>query len=214
LRMYVSGRWDDGSRPSPYELMLRYLTEFPGPTAVACDPPVGSVELGGGESVDGLPFSVHVTYLVPGGPKLLVRTKAAPQPLPDPGSPHPPRTVDTLENAFGIYGHRSGRLDGPLRGASPAEHAAWRSEQMAAFRRGKAEFEALARTAVSIVIDGASFVGVRVDYPDCSGLEVDWNDQTVQCVSTAAALDALVLRSAADGDLQRICTADSTDTTR
>jgi hypothetical protein len=205
--MYVSGRWNDGSQPSPYELSLRSLTQFPGPTAVACDPPAGCVEFGGGENVDGLPFSVHVSYVAPAGPKVLVRTKAAPQPLPDPAGPRPPRTVDTLENAFGIYGRRSRRLGGPPRGASPAELAAWRAERTAAFRRDKAEFEALARTAVSIVIDGASFVGFRVDYPDCSGLEVSWNGQTVQCVSTAAALDVLALRSAEEEDLRRIASS-------
>jgi hypothetical protein len=189
--------------------MLNTLTEFPGPIAVACDPPAGSVELSGGEHVDGLPFSVHVTYLVPAGPKLLVRTKAVPQPLPAPGSLHPPRTVDTLENAFGIYGHRSGRIEGPPRGASPAERTAWRAEQVAAFRRHRAEFAALARTAASIVVDGAPVTGFRVDYPDCSGLEVNWNGQTIQCVGTAGTLDALALRSAADEDLRRVASPPS-----
>ena len=202
--MHVGGRWDDGSRPSPYELMLRSLTEFPGPIALACDPPAGSVELSGGEGVDGLPFSVHVTYLAPAGARLLVRTKAVPQPLPAPGSLHAPLTVDTLENAFGIYGHRSGHVGGPPRGASPAEHAAWRAERSAAFHRDKAEFEALARADVSIVIDGAPVAGFRVDYPDCSGLEVNWDGRLVQCVGMAAVLDALALRSAADEDLRRI----------
>ena len=201
--MYVSGRWDDGSSPSPHERMLRKLTEFPGPIAVACDPPADSVERSGGESVNGLPFSVHVTYLPPTGPKLLVRTKAVPQPLPEPGTLHPPLTVDTLENAFGIYGRRSGSA-GPPRGASPAEHAAWRAERVDAFRRDKIEFEARARTSAGIVIDGIPFAGFRVDYPDCAGLEVDWNGQTVQCVGLAAVLDVLELRSAATDDLQRV----------
>lgn len=202
--MYVSGRGDDGSRPSPRELMLRRLTEFPGPIAVACDPPAGSVGLSGGSNVDGLPFSVHVTYRVPGGTKLLVRTKAVPRPLPEPGTLHPPLTIDTIEDAFGIYGHRSRNLGGPPRGASSAEHEAWRAERMAAFHRNKAEFEALARRAVSILIDGSPFAGFRVDYPDCSGLEVDWNGQTVQCVGEAMVLDVLTLRSAADEDVTAI----------
>lgn len=205
--MFAGGRWDDGSRPSPRELMLRGLTAFPGPIAVACDPPAGSVESSGGSNVDGLPFSVHVTYRVPAGPTLLVRTKAVPRPLPDPGTPHPPRTVDTLENAFGIYGRRSAGRGGPPRGASPAEEAAWHAERMAAFQRERAEFEALARTAVSIVIDGGRFEGFRVDYPDCSGLEVDWNGQTVQCVGTTAAIDTLALRTAVDEDLAGIASS-------
>jgi hypothetical protein len=182
--------------------MLRALTQFPGPVAVACDPPAGSVASSGGEDVDGLPFSVHITYRVPDGPKLLVRTKAVPQPLPAPGTLHPPLTVDTLENAFGIYGHRSARYGGPPRGASPAELAAWSTERVATSRRNRAEFEALDRRAVRIMIDGAPFAGFRVDYPDCSGIEVNWNGQTVQCVGTDTALDALALRSAADTDLR------------
>jgi hypothetical protein len=187
--------------------MLRSLTAFPGPIAVACDPPAGAEGLSGGQNVDGLPFAVHVTYRVPAGPKLLVRTKAVPQPLPDPGTPHPPRTIDTLKDAFGIYGRHAGGVGGPPRGASSAELEAWRAERMAAFRRDSAEFEALTRTAVSIVIDGDRFSGFRVDYPDCSGLEVDWNGQTVQCVGLAAALDVLALRSAADEDLTGIASA-------
>ena len=115
--------------------------------------------------------------------------------------------MDTLENAFGIYGHRSGRLTGPPQAPSPAEHEAWRAARMTAFRRAKAEFEALERTAVSLMIDGAPFTGFRIDYPDCSGHEVAWNDQTVQCVSTATALDVLALRSAADEDLRRIASS-------
>jgi hypothetical protein len=199
--MYVGGSGDDGSRPSPRERMLRALTEFPGPIAVACDPPAGSVGLSGGENSNGLPFSVHVTYRVPDGPKLLVRTKAVPQPLPDPGSPHPPRTIDTLENAFGIYGHRSRDFGSPPRGASSAEREAWRAQWVAAMKRNRAEFEALERTAVSIVIDGGRFAGFRVDYPDCSGLEVDWNGQTVQCVGAPTVLDVIALCSATKEDL-------------
>ena len=202
--MYFGGRWDDGSQPSPSELKLRGLTGFPGPIAVACDPPAGSRELSGGESVDGLPFSVHVAYLVPGGSKLLVRTKAVPRPLPDPDSPHPPQTIDTLENAFGIYGRRSGRLDVPPRGASPAEQAARHTERVSALRRSRDAFEALPRTAASVVINGVQVAGFRIDYPDCSGLEVNWNGQTVQCVGTAAQLGALALCSAEDEDLRRI----------
>jgi hypothetical protein len=184
--------------------MLRNLTEFPGPIAVACDPPADSVEASGGENVDGLPFAVHVRYVPPAGPRLLVRTKAVSKPLPEPGTLHPPLTIDTLENAFGIYGHRSGSRGGPPRGATPAEHAAWRAERVDAFRRDKAEFAALTRTAASILIDGAPYTGFRVDYPDCAGLEVDWNGQTVQCVSIAAVLDTLELRTAAPGDLRRV----------
>jgi hypothetical protein len=187
--------------------MLRILTGFPGPVAVACDPPAGSVELSGGEDVDDLPFSVHVTYLAPAGPKLLVRTKAVPQPAPDPGGPHRPVTVDTLHNAFGIYGHRSAPLGGPPRGAPRAEHEAWVAQRVAAHRRDRAEFEAMARTAASVPIDGAPAAGFRVDYPDCSGLEVDWNGQTVQCVSEAGVLDSLALRTAADEDFRRIASS-------
>ena len=63
--MHLNDGLGDGSGPSPHERMWRTLTGFPGPIAVACDPPAGSVESSGGEDVDGLPFSVHITYRVP-----------------------------------------------------------------------------------------------------------------------------------------------------
>ena len=204
--MYYSGRRDDGPRPSPYELIKRGFSEFPGPVAVACDPPAGSTATSGGERSNGLPFAVHVTYRVPDGPKLLVRTKAVQPPPPEPGTLHGPMTIDTLQQAFGTYGRRSGLL-GPPRGASPAEVDAWRDERRGAFSRDRAEYEALSRKAVSILIDGSPFAGFRVDYPDCSGLEVDWNGQTVQCVGTTDALDVLTLRSATEEDAEAIASS-------
>ena len=43
--------------------------------------------------------------------------------------------------------------------------------------------------------------GFRVDYPDCSGVELAWDGRIVQCVGDAAAIDVLELRRAVPEEL-------------
>jgi hypothetical protein len=43
--------------------------------------------------------------------------------------------------------------------------------------------------------------GFRVDYPDCSGVELAWDGCTVQCAGEPAAIDALELRRADPADI-------------
>jgi hypothetical protein len=167
----------DGAGRSPEEFVLRMLRElraFPGPIAAASDPFLGAHTLCGGEGEGGRGFAVNVTYVGSDGRHLLVRTKAAPLPI-DPEYPPPFVTVDTLGNAFAIY--RQGR--GTLGTQSPVEPP---------------------RTPVSVLIDGVAVHGFRVDYPDCAGVELDWNGQTVQCVGEAGDLRELALRTADEAD--------------
>lgn len=161
----------EGSRRSPEEMMLGSLHAFPGSIAAACAPPPDARTFFGGESENGRGFAVHVTYVGADERRLLVRTKAAPLPI-DPDNPPPFVTVDTLQNAFGIY--RKGRSR-PVLGDLPG-------------------------TPVSVLIDGIAVPGFRIDHPDCSGVELDWNGQIVQCVGEAADIDVLALRTADEAD--------------
>jgi hypothetical protein len=56
------------------------------------------------------------------------------------------------------------------------------------------------RTPVSVLIDGIAVHGFRVDHPDCSGVELDWNGQTVQCVGEAGDIREFTLRTADEAD--------------
>jgi len=164
----------DGAGRSPEEFMLRMLRSFPGPIAAAREPFPDARPLFGGEGENGRGFAVNVTYVGSDGRHLLVRTKAAPLPI-DPDSAPPFVTVDTLWNAVGIY-----RQSRPMPGErSPGEPP---------------------RTQVSVLIDGIAVHGSRVDYPDCSGVELDWNGQTVQCVGEAEDVQNLSLRTADETD--------------
>lgn len=171
MRFADRGGHDEG-RPSPRELMLRNFREFPGPVAVVRNPRGGAHALGGGEKENGRPYSIHITYTTPDGQRLLVRTKAEPLPV-DPNFPPPFVTVDTLQNAFGIYGRRAAASSPPP------------------------------QTQISVLIDGVPVPGFRIDYPDypdCSGAEFVWDGRIVQCVGAAAVIDVLELRSAVPED--------------
>jgi len=180
--------------------MQRSLNEFPGPIAVARTPPDGARQLCGGESENGRPYSIHVTYLAPSGQRLVVRTKAAPLPV-DPENPPRTVTIDTLRNAFGIYGRRDAGSRQPPRGAGTDEIEAWKAQRLAEHLREQEEYESLPRIPVSVLIDAVPVPGFRIDYPDCSGVEFVWAGQTVQCVGEAAAIDALELRRAVPGEI-------------
>jgi len=154
-----------------------HVRDFPGPIAVACVPPPGSRCGIGGQNENGRPFALHVHYRSPeGGPRLLVRTKPVPVP-PDPLFPPPFVTIDTLRDAVGTY-YSSAPLGAWPRDEHPAE------------------------TAVQILIDEVPTAGFRIDLASCSAVELDWNGQTVQCVSDAATIDGLSLRTGRDEDFE------------
>jgi len=182
--------------------MRGMLREFPGSMAAACAPPPDARTFFGGQSENGRGFAVHVTYVGADERRLLVRTKAAPAPV-DPDNPPPFVTVDTLQNAFGSYHQGRGR---PVfggrspKGLSGIELEEWRADRVAKHREDEQEFRSLPRTPFSVLIDGIAVPGFRVDYPDCSGVELDWNGQIVQCVGEAADIDALALRTADEAD--------------
>ena len=157
--------------------MLRQLRSFPGPIAAARDPFPDAHTLFGGENENGRGFAVNVTYVSPDGRHVLVRTKAAALPV-DPGNPPPFVTIDTLRNALGIY--RQGLLT-----------------------LGEQSAEEPPQRPVSLPIDGVAVRGFRVDYPDCSAVELEWNGQTVQCVGEAADIEGLSLRTADEADFAR-----------
>jgi hypothetical protein len=193
---FSNGSENEGRRPSPREHMLRSFQEFSEPIAVLRTAPDGAQPLSGGEKENGRPYSIHVTYIAPSGQRLLVRTKATPLPV-DPENPPRIVTIDTLHNAFGIYGRRTAASGRPPREAGSDEIKAWKREQFAIIQREREEFESLPRTPVSVLIDGVPMPGFRVDYPDCSGVELAWDGRIVQCVGEASAIDVLELRSAA-----------------
>jgi hypothetical protein len=197
--MHFGQPGDDDPRRTPGERMARGLRAFPRPIAVLRDPPSGSQVLMGFEDENGQPFSIHLTYLAPDGQKLLVRTKPVPPP-PDPNFPPPFVTVDTLQTAFGIYGFL---LPGgpPPHGLTESEHALWRADRIMQRHRSVADYESMARHPVSVPIDGTTVAGLRIDYPDRSGVELDWDGRTVQCVGTNAAIDDLALCTASEEDL-------------
>jgi hypothetical protein len=190
---FSNGGENDRRRLSPREHMLRSFQEFSEPIAVLRTSPDGAQQLSGGEKENGRPYSIHVTYLAPSGQRLLVRTKATPLPV-DPDSPPRIFTIDTLHNAFGIYGRRSAASGQPPRGAGSDEIEVWKRERSAVVQRELAEFESLPRPPVSVRIDGVPVPGFRVDYPDCSGVELIWDGRIVQCVGEASAIDVLELR--------------------
>lgn len=187
------GSADDRRRLSPREHLLRSFQEFSEPIAVLRTAPDGAQQLTGGEKENGRPYSIHVTYIAPSGQRLLVRTKATPLPV-DPDNPPRIFTIDTLHNALGIYGRRSAASGQPPRGAGSDEIDVWRQERRAVVQREREEYESLPRTPVSVPIDGVPLPGLRVDYPDCSGVELAWDGRIVQCVGKAAAIDVLELR--------------------
>jgi hypothetical protein len=190
---------DDSPEPSPHERTARALRAFPEPVAIVRGQRPDARVLVGFQSENGRPFSIQVTYLAPDGGRLLIRTKPAP-PAPDPDRPPPFVTVDTLHTAFGIHGSRT--LGGPPpAGMTPSEREAWSAERIARYQRAAAEYEAMPRRTVQVEVDGAAVSGLRIDYPECSGVELDWDGRTVQCVGTAEEIDGLALRGGSRDDL-------------
>lgn len=201
--MYLADGENGEGRPSPRELMLRGFREFPGRVAVVRNPSGGTHLLGGGQGENGRPYSIHITCTAPDGQRLLVRTKAEPLPV-DPEYPPPFVTVDTLQSAFSMYRRRHAdiRLLRPPRGARGEELEEWKRQRLAWFRQEQAEYESLPQTPVRVLIDGVPVPGFRVDYPDCSGVELAWDGPVVQCVGGTAAIDVLELRSAVPEDFR------------
>lgn len=192
--LFSNGSENGERRPAARELMLRNFQEFSEPIAVLRTSPDGTRQLSGGQKENGRPYSIDVTYIAPNGQRLLVRTKATPPPV-DPEKPPLIVTIDTLHNAFGTYGRRNAASGQPPHEAGSDEIAAWKKKRFAEFRREQEEYEALPRTPVSVLIDGVPVPGFRVDYPDCSGIELAWDGRIVQCIGVVAAIDVLELRS-------------------
>lgn len=154
----------------------RLVEQFPGPVAIACAPPEGTVPLCGTEESDGHPWAMHVTYASPGRDRLRVRTVR--------GSIDWPQTIRSVETLA------ANMIDA-------AETAG---------RRGPRGFGELDEQGAptSIVIDGASVPATRIDRPNRSGVHVEWRGQHVFCVGEAQLIDALELRTATGPDFARI----------
>ncbi|MEY9860065.1 DNA-binding NarL/FixJ family response regulator [Catenulispora sp. GAS73] len=196
------GPLEKGSERFSGEKVLSNLRSFPGRIAVACTPPHGARAMFGGENENGRGFAVHVIYEVPARRWLVVRTKAASLSA-SPDNPALFVTIDTLQNAFGLYNQARGRptLGGPPpKGMSSVEVRAWMSERAAARARSTLDFRSLPRSPFTLLVDGVGVDAVRVDYPDCSGLELNWDGQTVQCVGDPSDIDMLSLRTAVEAD--------------
>ena len=189
---------DDAPRLSPEERTLIALRAFPKPIAAACAP-WSSAGIGiAFEGENGYPYSNALTYVGADGERLLVRTKTARPPSRIPVSPI--TTIDTLQTSFGIYGRRSiaGQVHQRwLEGRPRLSHR----ELAAASADAKIEFDRAPRRSVLVRIDGAPVSGTRVDFPDCSGIEIDWSGPTVHCIATAVILDELELRSGSEEEL-------------
>jgi hypothetical protein len=199
--MQIDPQSGDGApRLSPEERTLSALRAFPKPIAVACAPwPSTGIAIAF-EGENGYPYSIALSYVGADGEKLLVRTKTARPSSQIPVSPI--TTIDTLQTSFGIYGRRS---------IAEQVHQRWlegrprlsHQELVSASADAKIEFDAAPRRSMLILADGAPVSGTRVDFPDCSGIELGWSGQTVHCIGTAAALDGLELRSGSEEELAR-----------
>jgi len=163
----------DGPRPQRPDYAAK-AEEFPGPVAIACAPPQGTIALLGFEDTDDHPWAVQVTYAASGRDVLRVRTVR--------GSidwPQRIRSVETLatnlsNSAGGIRGAQPGRL-----------------------------LDRSPETPTSIVIDGTPVPATRMDLPDRSGIHVEWQGQHVFCTGEASTLDALELRTGTSADFRR-----------
>lgn len=165
----------EGSLPQRPDYAQRAV-EFPGPVAVACAPPEGTIALLGFEESDDHPWSVDVTYAAPGGNRLRVRTVR--------GTIDWPQRIRTIETL-------AGNLIDP--------------EEMAAGHdvRGFLENPSAPETPASIVIDGAPIPATRMDLPNRSGIHVEWRGQHVFCTGEAGLLDTLELRTGTEPDFTR-----------
>ncbi len=152
------------------------VEEFPGPVAIACAPPDGTITLCGSEETDGHPWAMDVTYASPPRDRLRVRTVR--------GSIDWPQTIRSVETL-------AGNMIDPLEMAD---------------LRGPQRFDELDEpgTPTSIVIDGTPVPGTRIDRPNRSGIHVEWRGQHVFCVGEAQLVDTVELRTATGPDFARI----------
>jgi hypothetical protein len=79
-----------------------------------------------------------------------------------------------------------------------------RQELIAKLRSEQAEHEAMPRLSIAVPIDKAAVSGTRIDFPDCSGIELMWSGQVVHCVGIASTIDGLELYSASDEELDSL----------
>lgn len=167
-----------GEGPIPRHPDYAQLVEqFPGPVAIACAPPEGTMALCGGEDSDGHPWAMQVTYAATGRERLRVRTVR--------GSIDWPQTIRSVETLG------TNLID-------PAEMAA------GADVRRFLDSPPAAELPTSVVIDGAPVPATRMDLPNRSGVHVEWQGQHVFCVGEAELIDGLELRTATGPDFARI----------
>lgn len=141
------------------------VEQFPGPVAIACVKPEGTIALCGAEESDGHPWAMHVTYASSGHDRLRVRTVR--------GSIDWPQTIRSVETLAANMIDAAQMADSHgLRGLGDLDEQG---------------------TPTSIVIDGASVPGTRVDRPNRSGVRVEWHGQHVFCVGDAQLIDGLEL---------------------
>lgn len=162
----------EGPLPPPPDF-ARLVEEFPGPVAIACAAPEGTLALCGGEDSDGHPWALSVTYAVTGRDRLRVRTVR--------GTIDWPQTIRSVEDLA------SNMID-------PTEM------MNGGDVRGFLENPPAPETPTSIVIDGEPVPATRMDLPNRSGIHVQWRGQHVFCTGEAQLLDALELRTATGAD--------------
>ena len=168
--------WQPGDGPKPQRTnYAAKAEEFPGPVAIACAPPEGTIALLGFEDSDDHPWAIDVTYATTGHKQLRVRTVRGtidwPQRI---------RSVETLASNMiepvGMAGPGAAR--GPRIPTAP-------------------------ETPTSIVIDGTPVPATRMDLPNRSGIRVEWQGQHVFCLGEAKLLDSLELRTGTSADFTR-----------
>lgn len=173
-------RPEDGPRPELPDF-ARQAEEFPGPVAIACVRPDGTIPLLGFEDSDDHRWAVDVTYTTPGGQsssgnRLRVRTVR--------GTIDWPQTIRSEETLA------DNMID-------PAEMM--HGQDVRAFLDAPSAPE----LPTSIVIDGTPVSGTRMDLPNRSGIRVEWQGQHVFCLGEAPLLDALELRTGTGADFAR-----------
>jgi hypothetical protein len=166
----------DGPRPQRPDYAAK-AEEFPGPVAIACAPPPGTIALLGFEESDDHPWAIHVTYGTTGRHRLTVRTVRG--------------TVDWPQRIRSIETLRSNMID-------PSEM------RNGGDVRGFLENPPAPETPTSIVIDGEPVPATRMDLPNRSGIHVEWQGQHVFCTGETGLLDALELRTGTSADFTQI----------
>lgn len=168
-------RPEDGPRPERPDF-AQQAEEFPGPVAIACVPPVGTIALLGFESSDDHPWAVDVTYASPDANRLRVRTVRG--------------TIDWPQRIRSVETLTANMID-------PAEMMHGQDV------RGFLDDPPARELPTSIVIDGTPVPATRMDLPNRSGIRVEWQGQHVFCLGEASTLDALELRTGTSADFSR-----------